>query len=254
MELICDTNVWYYLGNAQIDLSIKDRFVLIGTYHNAVELAYSENLLNDFERTKKAIYAFMTYSSKKIIEPPLIYLKSLDDPQYPYKELDRVNEIIRFLEALLNSRGIKKDKIEDFRKIIGHRRSEFDNATEMMNELAQEVKQNIKNKDSYHKYDTREANKAIISKMVAIQSETAGLSTDFDWENIKLFERFHDYVYRKLGSGAIVFKNNDWYDLFNHAYVTKNRKYLTNDNRKWRQVAKDTGMCHKIIYCDQYLK
>lgn len=254
MEVICDTNIWYYLGNGIIDKTIMDEFELIGIYNSAAELCYSFNHLNrNSENIKNAIYAFINFSSKKIFKPPFIYLKNLDDPSFEYNEFEKHHHEITFLELIAEGRNIKKDEIENFKKILIERKKGFDIETERINFHGQQTKDQNGNK-SYNWQESIHKARSVTNQLVNEHSKSGGLSSNFKWDNIKVFESFLAYTFYLVGKGAFTFKNNDWYDLFNHAYVTKNRKYLTSDKKKWKKVSKDTCLSHFIVDCDNYKK
>ena len=239
MEIICDTNIWYGLGNESIDCSIiKENDVLVATCISVYELCYTENYLYNFEYTKNAVRAMMKYSSKHpIIEPPFAYLKITCDKNYVYPIN---NEIFKFTEKIAQGCGI--ERADELKNEIEKRRQEIEKITDIFNEYVQtHIKPNIKNKDAHRKENSIPLNRNLINQLVATQTKSEGLNADFDWKRIELFENVLKLYFNEIEIGVKKIKPNDWFDLFLLIYVKPHRKIWTKD-RNLKRLIEEVGL------------
>ena len=243
MEIICDTNIWYGLGSGRIDRSkIKENDILIATYISIEELALSDNVLYSFEKIKNAINAICRLSKHTILEPPFIHLKVTSDKNYCC-DLDSFRELFIFTEKIGMSYTIEEDKREDFKNSFTEKRKQL--LIEDTDYINNYVQTNIilKTKEARKRHreeDSIPANRELINYFVARDTKSDGLSDDFDWKQIELFEKVMKLFLNEIETGAKVMDENDWYDLFLLAYVNPQRKIWTKE-RKWKRLIKEAG-------------
>lgn len=83
MKLICDTNIWYGIGNGSIVVEEYDFPQMHSTYLNIDELARTPNILYNLGSVREAIRAAMRNTKNRvIIENPWIYLLKIDNPAF----------------------------------------------------------------------------------------------------------------------------------------------------------------------------
>lgn len=78
-KVICDTNIWYNLGNDTIDPSSLKPHSLVATFYNFQELITTPNTLTNFQQVRRAAKAIVDYSSSQILENAYLHLaKQID--------------------------------------------------------------------------------------------------------------------------------------------------------------------------------
>lgn len=243
MDIICDTHIWYYIGNGTIDttkVSSTDR--LIATFNNIDELSRTPWLVDNPDYARGAIQAMFKHSRKNaIFEPPLVYLKKLAEAQYQYDVRDHHNAILEFTELIANGHDIERGKSEAYRDLCEKRKLELKTVANYFNTEAQKRKLGIKNKAQHRKEDSIPLNRKFISFMVAVQTDNIGVPDSFDWSKIELFETTLKVVFNALETGSIELMANDLYDLFLLTYVTPDKKVWTRE-KKWIKLIDDAGM------------
>lgn len=243
MDIICDTHIWYSLGNGHIDpnvVSENDR--LIASYNNIDEFCRTHNLVTIPEQTRNAIRSMFKFSrSHAIFEPPLVYLKKLDNPDYEYNVAEKHNSILSFTEKIAKGHEIEASKSDEYLKMCDDRKAELRSVSDLVNEDAKRIKSNIKNKERHRNENSIPINRQLISSFVSTISGDGGLSSNFDWSKIELFENTLKVFFNSLETGAMSVTPNDWYDLFLLIYVQPDRKVWTREN-KWIELIKKAGM------------
>ena len=243
MEIICDTNIWYNIGKGIIDTSIiNEEIELIATFNNIDEFSRTANLIEFPEDTRKAVQSMFKYSNKQaIFEPPLFYLRKLSEINYSYDIVLNHQSLLNFTEKIANGLDIELSKTEDYLAFCECRKKNLQSVTDIFNSEAKKIKSKIKkNKLKHRKEDSIPLNRILISLFVEKQTGK-GLSENFDWSQIELFENTLKAFLNALETGAIEMKPNDWYDLFIMVYVSPNRKYWTRD-KKWLNLIKSAAM------------
>ncbi len=248
MEIICDTNIWYGLGNGFINPSlIGEGNKLIATFNNIDEFSRTTNLIDNPDETRKSIQSMFKHSGKHpIIEPPLFYLRKLSDDTYSY-EITEDDEAMQLItEKIAKGHKIDVSKSEQYRQYSEKRKANLQSVADIFNKESLRIKSNIKDKKKHRKVSSIELIRGILSLFVKKQTGE-GLYNDFDFEQIELLENAIDCFFKELETGATVMTANDWYDLFNMAYVSPERKYWTGD-KKWIRLIKEAGM-EKYLFC-----
>lgn len=245
MKIICDTNIWYELGNKPPSEETMDNKQLIGTYLSIDEFSKTYNLVNHFEHTQRAIQAMMEYSSLVQYEPPFIYLKRLDDPRTEFNPLQEIKKILDFTANIANGHEIDPSQKDNYIEYCKKREQYFQEACDLFNEEANNIKEQIKaqnkNKDKHRKENSIPLNRNFISFLVSEETDTSELSNNFDWSQIELFENVLKLFFNDMELGAIKLQPNDWYDLFFLTYVQPGSKIWTKENR-WIKYIQRAGM------------
>jgi hypothetical protein len=183
----------------------------------------------------------MTIPKLIFYEPPLIYLKRLNKPDFNFNPGKELKGILEFTKLIANGRNIAVEKKEDFEAYCTDRRNNLQEAANFFNEEAAKIKPKIKNNEKHRNEDSIPINRNLISFFVETATKDGGLDETFDWSNIELFESVLKIVFNDLETGAITLTMNDWYDLFNMMYVTQGRMYWTRE-RKWINLITRAGM------------
>ena len=243
MEIICDTNIWYNLGSGLIDSSvIKTGDKLVTTFNSIDEFARTGNLLNCPDNTRKAIQCMFNYSSKHAIyEPPFIYWKIRNDSTFQYDILSNHKPILEFTELIAKGHSIEDSKKDEFRKLVNDRHDKLQKVADFFNEHAQIIKPNIKDLKKHRRENSIPLNRELINLFVANQTKTDGLSVDFDWSQVSLFENTLKVFFNEVETGAMTIVPNDWYDLFLLIYVNPGKKVWTRE-KKWKMLITKAGM------------
>ena len=82
LRVVCDTNIWYYLGNGTLDPTKLKDYSLVATFYNFEELITSKNILTDFPSVMNAARAIVKYSSEQILENAFLYLANSIKPRF----------------------------------------------------------------------------------------------------------------------------------------------------------------------------
>lgn len=247
MEIICDTNIWYGLGNGFIASNlVGEGDKLIATFNNIDEFSRTTNLIDKPEETRKAVQAMFKYSGKHpIIEPPLFYIRKLSDESYSYEITSDDEAILLFTEKIAKGHQIEVSKSAQYRKYSEGRKGNLQSVANIFNTESQRIKSEIKSIKKHRKHRSIELIRGMLSLFVKAQTGE-GIYADFDFSKIELLENTIDCFFKELETGATIMTSNDWYDLFIMAYVTPERGYWTQD-RKWIRLIKEAGM-GKYLY------
>lgn len=242
MKTICDTNVWYGVGNRTIDLSSKNIPKPYVTNLNIDEFARTPNILDDSEAVRDAIRSAMNY--KVIIENPYVYLLKLDNQDIG-KALAHDKYILEGTEAFAHDRVIKKEFREEIRKEwIEPRQKELKEIADLFNERFGTIRSGLKEgKKEFRKLDHLPFVKDWTNYLVRNWTYThlgneMSLSDSFDWKQVDLFVRTCTAFYVELSVSNQKYQPNDSYDLHNLIYVSPGDKYWTKEKR-WLRIIKD---------------
>jgi len=240
-EIICDTNIWYELGANPPSEEFLKKNSLIGTFHSIDELSRTPVLISHYDSVQKAIQSLMTYSKRTIYEPPFIYLKRQNKPDFHYNPASKLRQILLFTKAIANGENLIEEKITDYEKHCAVRRADLQSAADFFNSEASKIKPKIKDNEKHRKEDSIPVNRNFISFCVANEAKASGLDEGFNWPSIELFESVLKIVFNDLETGAVTLTANDWYDMFNLIYVRPGQLYWTKE-KKWINFIKRAGM------------
>jgi hypothetical protein len=237
MEIICDTNIWYAIGNSFV---LKDDNKLVVTFNSIDEFSRTEKLLDKPDHTMRAVQKMFKYSrNHAIFPPPLYYLLWLGDNNFSYQLNTRDLNILGFTELIARGHEVKPDKQDIYRQFCQERKAELKTAASLFSEFVHEINENAKAKKIPFTLESKEGIRLLISKFV--QGETGKtLPVNFNWSHIDLFESVFHVFYDKLEKGSMTMTSNDWYDLLLLVYVQPDRKVWTNEG-KWIDIIKSIG-------------
>lgn len=243
MEIVCDTNIWYNLGSGAINpKTLNPEHKFVATFISIDEVVTTTKLLHLEDYTRKAIQCIFRFSrSHAIFEPPLVFLKILDDPGFSYNIVKNHEDILRTTELIAKGFSISNEKEAEFIAYVEERKSNLKDIANSFNAAAKEAKTRIKNKAKHRNENSIPINRKFISHLVAEQTNSTGLSQSFDWQQVSLFENTLKLFLNELETGASAFTPNDFNDLFLLVYVNPTRKYWTNEN-KWKNLIRKAGM------------
>lgn len=257
-EIICDTNIWYGLGNGTI-IKPKDS-VLIATWNNIVEIGFSHpkvKKLTDMEEVKRAAKAIIDNADKIIENDPFTYSANKFDSNIKLQ----TNPLKFILENIVkdglpdNTTYYEKNSVyqmflkikEEFAKDINSEKSTIRNRVFSNNIIKEKFKvtDNLqRNEQAYsHLLDIHNFLDKEHQLIITFENEDDFVNTI----NIikKDFELFI-YTKQKFLQKWILDKNmkivnNDFFDLLNLVYVENGQYYWTKENR-WKTSINEAKM------------
>ena len=257
-ELICDTNIWYGLGNDTI--SKPDNVKLIATWINIIEIGYShpkiKPKLNEDE-CKSAAKAILKFSDNIIEMDTFCYATKRIAPgldinvipiRWVLEEIASVGlpnsetyfEYQKYYDLFLNSKSNYSESINKEKEKIREKelknsisKKEFKDSDEL--QIQEHVCGLLKDIDGFLK--------AKYNKYIGFVDQT-----DFDQTCEKLKNEFECFVYtrqmfmKKLNlTRSMKMQPNDYFDLQNLLYVDKDKLFWTKENR-WKTALKEANV------------
>lgn len=260
MEIVCDTNVWYKLGNGELDINVFGNHDLIVTALTVIELGSSERLLDPHEaiKVRGACIAIFKYAHHiEMLQPTNFMLYKSGNTLHHINEkvkeniIEKIDSLKDF--AMMSDEEIEKKnldaKLEDLVKEWKQPYQEF---TEKFNELLNRVRLNIKKNKTNKKHHRNTNNYSDIKNFhESIIIDSLNLNTTtliIDWSKFEFLSNSTDLFFKELELSKMNFEQNDIIDLFNLAYVTNERKYCTIDKRGVYGVTKKSPITAPIFY------
>ncbi|MFZ1790973.1 MAG: hypothetical protein WAT92_21800 [Saprospiraceae bacterium] len=253
-NVICDTMIWYHFGEGTINRTLVNEYYFIGTSINAFELYSSENILYHYPLFRRAVKAFNSNSCAIINMDPFDYMLSQNTI-----ESSLVYDLgSSVLEAL--SKYIQTDlsiPLQDniVRNIIAQEIQEVNEpALNFVNEIIENINDlRVKYAGSKNEINAFKLSNSIESckRMFIKVFESRHFDfSNFDINNCELFIKMFDLFIRTLIiDKGLKIEINDIYDLTNMAFVDRNSKYLTCEN-KWKDFAKRINLYDKYFLDD----
>jgi hypothetical protein len=97
MNIIADTNIWHYLGQAsKLFEKIKDK-PIVPTFVIIYELSKSHNILDTEELSRAAIQKILSFRKLVIYEPPFVYTSKLHNT-FEFDPVKEVGTWLKFTE------------------------------------------------------------------------------------------------------------------------------------------------------------
>ncbi len=245
MKIVCDTNIWYGIGNGSISLNDYAFESIYATYVNVDELARTPNILFDLESVRNAIRSAMRVAKyRTIMDNPWIYLLKMDNPEFKV-ELEHDKAILELTTEFANDKIINKEHIKEFEENwIRPRQKELADIADVYNQLFDNIKEDIGNrKKEFRELEVIPFIKDFIRNRIGDWTEhhlgdRATLSNGFDWNQIELYVHTWALWYVELSVSNTRFQPNDAYDLSNLVYIQPNDKYWTKEKR-WQRIIQD---------------
>ena len=246
MEVICDTNIWYNLGNGTIKSGEYKDCNLYGTYLSIDEMSKTPKLLDD-ELTEVVRLAIrnMIRNHRIIYEPPFFRLLVESIPEYEYDILSNDSKILEFTQLIANGTELSARNKEILKGYIDFRNQRFQEGTRYFSTLISDFKTSTKKKSIKMNSSNSIVSKDFISYIVK-STTNQNLPENFDWSSIELFEKTLAYYFLKLETSEMKIKRNDWYDLAFLVYVRPGQKIWTIDKRL-KSLIREAGL-HKYLF------
>ena len=262
-KIICDTNIWYELGNQSI--TKPEGVKLIATWINIIEIGFShpeiKNLLDpqDCKKAAKAILELadeiieldpFTFATLKIAPELIIHPKSIKNILTEISQKGLPNSISYqeykdYYDYFMDMKTSFADSINARKKII--RKSEI---------------QNYESKEKFKKSDSNQIEEHSIGLMSDINDflkkeheKQLDFANQLDFDNTKelvkdLFECFifpkQLFIKKLILTKSMKMQANDFFDLLNLIYVDKGNFFWTKEKR-WKTALRDAQM-GKYLY------
>jgi hypothetical protein len=255
LDVICDTNIWYNIGNGVIKPEDIEQYSLIATFYNFEELLTSHNLLKNFHNVRRAAKAIVTYSSKQILENGFLHLAKIIDPhfedtRYNYnlglRNWNEVRAIARQDESFTLSPESEKEYLMN----IQSSDSNSNNVARLENRFVNDVKGHSKELKKKNERDyLRKRLQGIVFELNDQLKQFSYGKVQLQRQQIKLIELFVTtslQFSRGLEIGGMVVKPNDIYDLYNMIYTKPGMKYFTFE-KKWIRMITEGGLSDYLV-------
>lgn len=254
-NVICDTNIWYYLADGTIDPDNLKNQSLVATFYNFEELITSPNTLTNFQQVRKAAKAIVDHSDKLILENAFLYLANLIDPRFEDKRYSYNLGIrnwaeIKRMAALDDSFQLSSELRAAYQMTAASRVNNGKDVAQIENDFVQKVKTHSKKvwKENSSKY-FRERFKGIVFELNDYMKVFSDGKIEFkttQLNNIEFFITAFLQFSRNLEIAKWVVQPNDAYDLYNLIYVRPGDKYFTREKR-WKNLINEAGIGHYLL-------
>ena len=257
MEIVCDTNIWYDLGEKIIAPEIFKDHKLIATFYNFEELNSTPNLIGEFPKVKRAGSAIVEHSTKQILENSILYISQLlnpsyEDSTYQYSLGMRNWGAIRGMNILPDDFTPSEQMIKEFKVNIENRveaGKELANSENLFVESKRKAarKQWKINKSQYFDFTAAYVLHHLNEFLTSFSKGTLQLSKLQEIKDITLFFHVYIYYHKKLMlSPTMKVEANDLYDLYNLVYVKPGMKYCTKETR-WTDIINEAGLSEYLF-------
>ncbi len=261
IKVICDTNIWYYLGDRTIKPEELNDYCLIATFYNFDELNSTPKTVKDFSKVQAAAKAIVDNSCDQYLENAILYLTKLiyplhEDKRYHYNLGIRNWNEIHLLGNLPSNFKPSEEIGKLYERNIEIKTNESEAVSAIENSLAGQVR---KQSRKLWKEDKVKYFKSSLSGIISLLNNflngysegKAQLTKDFDIRKIELFLSAFVFYYKKLEIGKMKAQPNDMYDLFNMVYVRPGDKYFTRDGR-WVSIINEAGLSNYLLSYPPY--
>ncbi len=239
-DIICDTNIWYNIGRKSINVEpFENR--LCFHYLTVGELLSTEKLLYSPEDHREAVSSLFSYGkySDSHMFPVFDHIHHLYNESYSYSESVIGNMLtnlkllswVGLPDEIRSEYSTKGDKVRELQEMESSK----------INNYSKEIKSVM---CQFKKHDYTHEIREIIIKNVNLSANDNVMDMHFDWTKLELLEATMKESSKKLNSG-LIFKNNDWNDLLQLAYVQPGNQYWTKEKR-WKRIITDSGMEHYL--------
>ena len=262
-EIICDTNIWYGLGNQSI---LKPQgFKLIATWINIIEIGFSHpeikaRLVPD--ECISASKAILDYAERLIIFDPFAYATNKIVPDFILHPIPLESILIDISQSgLPNAKAYHDHKAcydyfmtmkNHFAQAINSEKSKI-RKSELQNNLS---KEEFKNSDSSQIVEHSNGLLSDIKRYLKMEH-----NKQIDFSKLKGINGTHEYI-KEIFECYIITKqifmkkfildkcmkcqSNDFYDLLNLLYVDNDKLFWTKEAR-WKAAFKEAKMS-KYLY------
>lgn len=242
-DIICDTNIWYSIGNGYIkEEEFKDTALAMHWLSVGELSATNKNITNpDFLRN--ALISVVKENRKLYHYPPLNHIAYLIDE----KNTCETNMQSAIASLILQLNNPLKLFEEDSNSIAKKKYHEIKlGSINKINENSLNLKMGIKNKSKFMITDNSLAVREFIANEVNnfFGKIIFDINT-FDWKKLELYEGSMKILSKMLISGQTKLTENDLVDIFQLIYVQPGNLFWTRDNKLKKTI--------KIACLDHYL-
>lgn len=241
-KVICDTNIWYGIGNGTLKKSDYSNDKLLLTLISIIEVGTTYNLLDMMDDARKAIQAMIKLNDGIIEEQPFVYLANLAGCKIQYDTRKEHGSILDGTQAIANGHDIQEERRSDFKKWLDEMEMPLNKFADFTNDKLLEIRTKIENKKEHAKEETTQGNRALIAQWTEMSTQGKGNLNNLDWSQVELFENTMTSFFKEMElTGNMKFQPNDFFDLMNLVYVQPGDKYFTLEKR-WVTRIKNAGM------------
>jgi len=254
-DVICDTNIWYNLGNGHLGPSKLTDYSLVATFYNFEELITTPNIFGNFQQVRGATQAIVNHSSKQILENAFLYMARtinphFEDKRYSYNLGIRNWAEIRRMAALDNSFQLTPELIAEYRKNIQSRVGQGETVASIENQFVSRVKAHSKKlwKESQKKYFKKRLEGLIfeLNDYLTMFSDGQVALHNRSLKNFELFLTAFLQLSINTEIAKWIVQPNDTYDLYNLIYVKPGDKYFTKEKR-WINLITEAGLADYLL-------
>lgn len=262
-NIICDTNIWYGLGNQTIIKPSASK--LIATWINIIEIGFSHPEIKekiDVDLCKKAATAILDFADEIIELDPFAYAASKILP-----DLILHPTPIKDILFDLSKNGLPDSSLyQEFKKYYDYFMSTKNRYAESINAekakiRSSELKNNI-SKEKFKKSDVDQINEHAVSLIQDINeylksehNKQLVFIDQVDFNNMiastkHLFNCYlllkQVFIKKLILTKSMKMQPNDFYDLLNLIYIDKENSYWTKENR-WKTAFHEAKMANYLF-------
>lgn len=211
--VICDTNIWYRLGDGRIKPSEFGENQLVVTGVTVEELCTSEMIFSDSESFKSAIRAINKYATQFIEYDPIEYILSQISSDFKPNRLPYI-EMMASLQSYLKTEPDNNEKKNDeLKKSIIKWNTPHLNLVNILNKNLVKVRGHTKQfftKKEFRQLDTVPEIVSMFNEIFKSRTKNSGGTIkfkDIDWENFELLLFIWD-DYFESPQNLVGFENN----------------------------------------------
>jgi hypothetical protein len=242
-DIICDTNIWYNIGNGLIreedilDKPLSMHWLSLG------ELVSTNKSFTNPELLRNAALSAIKGNRKLYHYPPLNHIAYLFDQSNVFEAnmqlglaalILQLNNPAQSAEREINY-DAKKKNIEIKKDLV-----------EKTNANSINLKKKIKNKKQYMNADNIDAVRKFIVDEVNNYFKKELFDTKlFDWKKLELYEGAMKMLSKMLVVGQTKLTQNDLVDIFQLVYVQPGNLFWTRD-KKLKEIIKMASLEHYL--------
>lgn len=229
MKVICDTMIWYGIGNKIISVPDKNKFQLVATFINLHELLHSTRILYKFNYLQNACRAIFDNASEIFLEQPIVYIHNIANPINKIKSSDSYVKDLDVVACLDNNNFSEERKLDFENKIKEYHQNTNDSFINPASILIEKCRTHIENDNIKIELAIDDIKKSIYHIIKNNYPNFIIKKKDF-WIDIGLFlNSYREFFLNRISNNKSL-ENNDKTDLLNLVYVNKNSLYWTKDN------------------------
>lgn len=245
MKVICDTNIWYRLGDGRLSPELIGKNELVVTGINLEELCSSDIIYSDPTLFKGALKAIDEYATHWLLEDPIDNILTLINSEHKpvttkYKTMQEA------VQLGLNTDLVKmiedKAEVEKLKKSI----IEFNKPKQLfiaeLNSVLPKLRSEIR--DKYNKRDFRKKDHIpeilLMFKDILEERNSNKELKGINWEIFEFMIFGWEVYFKEKSLDQSKCKPNDYEDLTNMGYVRPGMKYWTKDDKEpYRSLRKN---------------